>query len=708
MEKISGKIIKNFFTGFICLFAALLMLTANGCGSGGGGGGDDVDDDQFSGGNGTGADNVVTFWQYYGTLNAGEVGRNEAVDIAADGGYVAAGNKSSDFNPENNDYFVVKTSADGREAWRFTSAEPGDQTLMDVASTPDGGVIAVGYTGSGSTRDALVVKLDANGTLQWSKTYDAGTSESDEAHAVCVLSNGYAVGGGGFHEIITGGGNPFNVDDLRFFKIDVNGNKIEGSDRFYSMPGWSRAYAMARARDNGFILAGMAPQNSVFIVRLDENGDDVWNGIYGIGMAHSVCQLPPPDNGFVVAGVTPPFADKESDVFVLKVDESGNERWHKVLGGGERDMGYGVTATPQGDILVVGETRSFNSVDSTCDFYLIKLDKEGTVIWQKVKGMSPQNYETAYDVRVTSDGGFVVAGSAQAMNMLAKFDKNGDTITLGDMDFTYTVSETSGLINMANARVIASVAAEMIMLPFELGAFSLDLFIDTLNNIPAGDLCDSGGTYTWNRPPALPVGAGDGYVVSFSGCKSDPSGDDPSTYNGTIALRVEAVSGDITGDDYDIRVTIDPVDLVFTDDVGDGSIDGGMVYSRISTGGNFAERVDTDGKNLRFEEDSGSETLTQMDVNATRSRNGNFTVGNSGQYAIVDTDLIIGPLTVTFQTAISGTDGDEPEQGKLKVAAQDGSHLTMSLSDGDLTVDVDTDNDGAVDGTFSAEWMDLD
>jgi hypothetical protein len=248
----------------------------------------------------------------------------------------------------------------------------------------------------------------------------------------------------------------------------------------------------------------------------------------------------------------------------------------------------------------------------------------------------------------------------------------------------------------------------MIMLPFELGSFSLDLFIDTLNGIPVGDLCDSGGTYTWNRPPALPVGAGDRYEVAFSGCKSDPSGDDPSTYNGTIALTVEAVAGDITGDDYDIRVNIDPVDLVFTDDVGDGFIDGGMVYSRISTGGNFAERVDTDGKNLSFEEDSGSETLTQMDVNATRGRNGNFSIGNSGQYAIVDTGLIIGPLTVTVQTAISGTDGDEPEQGKLKVAAQDGSYLTMSLSDGDLTVDVDTDNDGEVDGTFSAEWMDLD
>lgn len=707
MGKMSKKITGHIFIHFISAFLFCLILAMAGC-SGGGGGGDDEIDEQFSGGSGTGADNVVTFWRYYGVLNAGEVGRNLAVDIASDGGYVAAGVKAPDFDPVNNEYFVMKTDANGVEQWRSTSTAPDEQTLTDIACTTDGGVIAVGYTGSGKSRDVFVIKLSAVGALQWTKTYDAGSSASEEAHAVCVLSDGYAIAGGGNHEIITGGGNVFVADDLWFFKIDLNGNKIENSDRFYSMPGWSRAYAMAKTRDNGFILAGMAPQNSVFLVRLDENGDDIWNGRYGIGMAHSVCQLPPPDNGFVIAGVTPPFADKESDVLVLKVDESGNERWHKVFGGPERDMGYGVTATPQGDILVVGETQSFNSVDASYDFYLVKLDKEGKTIWQKIKGLSPHNYETAYDVMATPDGGFIVAGSAQAMNTLAKFDKNGDTILLGDMDFTYAVSETSGLITMANARLIAAAAAEMITLPIQVGSFPLDLFIDTLNGIPVGDLCDAGGTYSWNKSPVAPVAAGDEYVLAFSACKNDPSGDDPSTYNGTIAFQVSAVTGDITGDGYDIRVKIGPVDFAFTDDVGDSAIKGGMAYSRISAGGDFAERVESDGKNLSFEDDTGPETLTQIDMNATRNRNGNFSIGNPGQYAIIDTALIAGPLIVTIQTTISGAEADEPEQGKLRVAAQDGSYLIMTVADGDVTVEVDTDNDGVIDGTFSAEWMDLD
>jgi hypothetical protein len=150
------------------------------------------------------------------------------------------------------------------------------------------------------------------------------------------------------------------------------------------------------------------------------------------------------------------------------------------------------------------------------------------------------------------------------------------------------------------------------------------------------------------------------------------------------------------------------VDLLFTDDVGDSTISGGLTYSRISAGGDFAERVASEGKNLTLEDDNGRETITQIDLNATRSRNGRFSIGNPGQYAIIETNLIAGSLTVTIQTAISGREEDAPEQGKLQVEAQDGSYLIMTIDSGEAFVEVDTDNDGEIDGTFSAEWMDLD
>ncbi len=227
------------------------------------------------------------------------------------------------------------------------------------------------------------------------------------------------------------------------------------------------------------------------------------------------------------------------------------------------DIGHGVAVYPSGDMIVVSQSRSFTSGSNAFgadDFYMIKLDNDGETIWQKIKGISPENGEAPLDVAVTSDGGFVIAGQAQALNILAKFDKNGDTIVLGDLDFTFTVGETTGLINMGIARDIAALAGESIAIPFEVGSFPLDLLIDTLLGIPVSDFCDAGGAYQWDQAPTAPLAAGDQYTVEFVDCTTGPA-DDQNIYNGTFTITVDQLSGELTSDNYEIRITNHPIDL---------------------------------------------------------------------------------------------------------------------------------------------------
>ena len=73
----------------------------------------------------------------------------------------------------------------------------------------------------------------------------------------------------------------------------------------------------------------------------------------------------------------------------------------------------------------------------------------------------------------------------------------------------------------------------------------------------------------------------------------------------------------------------------------------------------------------------------------------------------MDPEYLTGALTVTIQKSISGTDPNAPDAGQILVTAQDGSYLTMTLSGGNVTLEVDTDNDGTVDGTLSVNWDDL-
>ncbi len=686
------------------VFSAALIflasfLTLLGCDSVGGGGNDDVEEDEiFEGGGGTGAENAVTFWRYYGPLDMSEVGDNQSVIVSEDGGFIACGWKGTDFAFENRDYFILKTDSQGNEQWRLTNPLPDQQNLKDIRQAADGGAIAVGFTGRDADRDILVVKTDKDGNLEWSHTYDAGRSEYDHGSGVAVIGNGYAVCG------------VANAHDYWFFKLDRDGNKITGSDRFFSFPGNSHTYAMEKTHDNGFVITGIAPPHSVAAVRVDEDGDEIWRGLYGTGIGYAVCQLPAPDNGFVVAGATPPYAETESDVIVIKIDDSGNEVWRKVFGGADMDIGYGVAASPAGECIVVSDSRSYTTQAQTTknDFYMIKLDAGGKIIWQKVKGFSPYYAEAPYDIAMTPDGGFIITGHALSMNLLAKFDKNGDTIHLGDNDFTFTVTETTGLIHMGNARWVAEISGEFVSLPIEIGAFPLDLLLDTLAGMPVSDLCERGGQYAWNKPVTAPVAAGDEYIVTFSACESGPA-DDPATYNGTFTITVAAVSGDLATDNYDVRMVIDPIDFIFSDDVGEERYAGGLTYSRTSSDGGFIEQVATAGKNLTFTDDDGSaETLTQLDLSATRSETAGFSIGSPGQYAIFNTDQFTGPLKVSIETPISGLDIDEPESGKLRVEAQDGSSLTITFDQGTALIEVDTDGDGTIDGDLETDWVDVD
>lgn len=431
---------------WICL-AILLMccaLVMTGCP--GGGNGDDEDDDPFTGGSDIGADEAVVFWRYFGEYNTNDTGINFALDVADDGGFFAAGFKAVGFSDENHNYFILRTDEEGIELWRLTGDAPGKQALYDIKQTPDGGAVAVGYTGTGSEQDVLVVKTNRWGNLEWERVIDSGASEWDEAHAICVLDTGYAIAGGSFHDGSISD-RPHLQHDLWFFKIDLNGNKVDGSDRYISQPGWSQAYAMDRAIDGGFVVAGTrqagdSSRSGFFVARLNQNGDPIWERAYGPGRANTVRTVS--GNGFIAAGSTMPFPDNTSDAFIVRIDENGETLWSRIIGGAMMDFTNGVAITETGEFLVAGVTRSYSGAGlgslpdyAVEDFFLIKLDENGNALWRKVKGKGPNNSEIAHDIAVTTDGGFIVAGAGP--NILAKFDKNGDTLNLGDLDFTYTV-----------------------------------------------------------------------------------------------------------------------------------------------------------------------------------------------------------------------------------------------------------------------------
>ena len=232
-----------------------------------------------------------------------------------------------------------------------------------------------GYTysfGAGET-DVYVVKLDAHGNLQWTKTI----------------------------------GGP---------EIDLGHSLIQTADSGYAIVGKTNSFG--------------AGDYDVYVVKLDAKGNLQWTNTIGgknEDLAHSLIQTA--DGGYVIAGYTvflgaePPF-----NVYFVKLDAKGNLQWTKTLGGKNWDVGRSLIQTSDGGYAIAGETNSFGAGDY--DVYVVKLDAKGNLQWTKTIG--GPDYESGTSLIQTSDGGYAIAGKTISFGAgetdvyVVKLDKNGN------------------------------------------------------------------------------------------------------------------------------------------------------------------------------------------------------------------------------------------------------------------------------------------
>ncbi len=288
--------------------------------------------------------------------------------------------------------------------WEKTFGGIGDDRAFYATATTDGGVLIVGSTRSiiANQTVAWVLNVDSEGNMLWNNTYQCGYGS--EFRYIINLADGFLLVG-----------NQFNTDvdpNGYVVKIDFEGNML-WSLTLGGEETVERLFSAAKGQD-GFLLAGLVQtadndgSSQVWLMKIDENGKVAWNKTYGWTMddaARAVAATD--DNAFVVAGYTNSMGHGNYDFLALKVDNNGNFLWNQTYGGAESDKAYAITPTTNG-FVIAGDTRSQGAGES--DALIIKIDSQGNKLWEKTVGGNGFDVPT-YINTLKNGEGYVVGGT---------------------------------------------------------------------------------------------------------------------------------------------------------------------------------------------------------------------------------------------------------------------------------------------------------
>ncbi len=248
-----------------------------------------------------------------------------------------------------------------------------------------------------------------------------GKSDYDRGECVRVTRDGgYLVVG---HSSTRGVGlSPINKESVYLLKISSNGTLLW--ERTYGVTGWDVGRSVIEVED-GYVITGYTNEG-LLLMKTDDQGETMWSRTYVNGSGFSVEEAG--DGGYVVVGIS---AD---DVLLLRTDEKGEMLWNKTYGGAGKQLGFALQVTRDGGYLIGGITGAVPV--GNIDFYVLKTDSHGEIIWSKTMGGSKGDWLQAV-LETPEDGVLAVGGRVSlgpgggaggSKTWVVKLDKNGEIL----------------------------------------------------------------------------------------------------------------------------------------------------------------------------------------------------------------------------------------------------------------------------------------
>ena len=291
----------------------------------------------------------------------------------------------------SDDGYVAAFNKDGVPQWLTTFGGVDSDGLNTVASAPDGGWIVGGsFSDSvifGSTTlksrggtDAMLMKLDAAGDLEWVKQF----------------------------------GGRYN-DTILHVAVDRQG-AIYVQGQFRDKAEWGGAA----------LTAAGGSDNDVVLAKYDANGDHVWSKRFGnqfndvaggvtVDPAGNITMVGSFDKSISFGEGSDFTSNGESDIFVARLAPDGKLVWARTYGAEREDIAVGVASDAAGNVVVTGWFQGmvdFGKGPLTSkgnkDVFAIKLDAKGGIVWSQAWG--DHDHDQGRAVAIDDKGAAIIVG----------------------------------------------------------------------------------------------------------------------------------------------------------------------------------------------------------------------------------------------------------------------------------------------------------
>jgi len=247
------------------------------------------------------------------------------------------------------------------------------------------------------------LKLPSLAPAGWSKSY--GGAQDEEFNSVLLLDGG--------DYLVAGGVSSFGAgrQDAWLMKLDPAGQPLW--QKAYGGPEDEEALSLQKTADGNFIMTARvesfgAGGMDLWVLKLDPAGQPLWQEtIGGKDWDYAPALKPLAQGGYLVAGGSGSWRAGNNDLWVLKLDEQGKIVWQKTYGSDQWDYAAAVLPLADGGCVVVGGTQSFGAKDF--DGWALKLDPHGQVLWQKMIGGDKE--DRFYAILLTADQNYLIAGA---------------------------------------------------------------------------------------------------------------------------------------------------------------------------------------------------------------------------------------------------------------------------------------------------------